>query len=54
MAPLIGLDGLKWPFGGDGRVALGNQAVELALVGQGAECQGAGHAGNGHNHDDWR
>ena len=30
-----------------GGVAVGNQAVEFPLVGQGAEGQGAGHAGHG-------
>ena len=47
----VGLDGLERPFGHDGRVAVGNQAVEFALVGQGAKGQGAGHAGNGDDHD---
>ena len=47
----IGLDGLERAFGDDRGVAVGNQAVEFPLVGQGAERQGAGHAGNGHDDD---
>ena len=47
----IGLDGLERALGDDRGVAVGNQAVEFALVGQGAKRQGAGHAGNGHDHD---
>ena len=37
MAPLIGLDGLELALGGHGLVAVGDQPVELPLVGQGAE-----------------
>ena len=47
----VGLDRLERAFGHDGGVAVGNQAVEFALVGQGAKGQGAGHAGDGHDDD---
>jgi hypothetical protein len=47
----VRLDGLEWALFGHGLVAVGNQAVELPLVGQGGKGQGAGDAGHGHEEE---
>ena len=47
----VGLDGLERALVGHGLVAVGDQAVEFPLVGQGGKGQGAGHTGHGHEQD---